>query len=178
MAEKSTIARPYAQAVFELAAAHKQLGAWSDRLQLLTAVVGDGRVQRLIGNPRVARAELAQLITGICGERLDGHGKALVGVLVGNRRLDLLPEITALFAQYRAEAERVVQAEVVSAFPLSKEQEADIAAALKRRLGREVSLTSTTDATLVGGAVIRAGDMVIDGTVTGHLDRLANALSH
>ena len=87
-------------------------------------------------------------------------------------------EITVLFAEYRAEAEKVVQAEVVSAFPLSQEQQAGIVAALKKRLGREVSLKSSTDETMVGGAVIRAGDLVIDGSVTGHLDRLASALSH
>lgn len=178
MAEKSTIARPYAQAVFETAAAQKQFGPWSDRLQLLTAVAADARMQRLIGHPSIARTRLAGLLIDICGDRLDGHAKALVKLLVENRRLDLLPEISALFAQYRAEAEKVVQAEVVSAFPLSREQEAGIAASLKKRLGREVSLKCSTDETLVGGAVIRAGDMVIDGSVTGHLDRLANALSH
>ena len=178
MAEKSTIARPYAQAVFDLAAAQRQLGPWSERLQLLAAVAADARVQRLIGNPRVTREQLAALLIDICGSGLDEQGKSLVRLLVENRRLDLLAEIAALFAQYRAEAERVVQAEVVSAFPLSKEQEAGIAAALKKRLGREVSLTSSTDDTLIGGAVIRAGDLVIDGSVTGHLDRLGNALSH
>jgi F-type H+-transporting ATPase subunit delta len=178
MAEKNTIARPYAQAAFDLASAQKQLGPWSERLQLLTAVVADDRIQRLIGHPRVARSRLAALLIDICGDRLDARAKALVGVLVENRRLDLLPEISALFAHYRAEAEKFVQAEVVSAFPLSKEQEAGIAAALKKRLGREVSLKSTIDETMVGGAVIRAGDLVIDGSVTGHLDRLANALSH
>lgn len=178
MAEKSTVARPYAQAVFELASAQRQFGPWSERLQLLTAITADARLQQLIGNPRVARPQLAALLIDIGGDRLDGHARSLVKLLVENRRLDLLPEITALFTQYRAEAEKVVQAEVVSAFPLSKEQEAGIAAALKKRLGREVSLKSSTDETMVGGAVIRAGDLVIDGSITGHLDRLANALSH
>ncbi|MBK9131933.1 MAG: F0F1 ATP synthase subunit delta [Gammaproteobacteria bacterium] len=178
MAEKSTIARPYAQAVFDLASAQRQLGPWSERLQLMTAVVADPRLQRLIGNPRITRAQLAGLIVDICGDRLDAQARSLVGVLAENRRLDLLPEIGALFAQYRAEAEKTVQAEVVSAFPLSAEQQAGIVAALKRRLGREISLKNTTDGTLVGGAVIRAGDLVIDGSVTGHLDRLASALSH
>jgi F-type H+-transporting ATPase subunit delta len=178
MAEKSTIARPYAQAVFELASAQRQLGPWSERLQLLTAVTTDPRMQRLIGDPRIARERLAALLIDIGGDRLDQQGKSLVRLLVENRRLDLLPEIAALFEQYRAEAEKVVQAEVVSAFPLSQEQQAGIVAALKKRLGREVSLKSSTDETMVGGAVIRAGDLVIDGSVTGHLDRLASALSH
>lgn len=178
MAEKSTIARPYAQAVFELASAQRQLGPWSERLQLLTAVTADARMQRLIGDPRVSRTQLAALLIDVCGDRLDGQARSLVKLLVENRRLDLLPEITALFAEYRAEAEKVVQAEVVSAFPLSQEQQAGIVAALKKRLGREVSLKSSTDETMVGGAVIRAGDLVIDGSITGHLDRLANALSH
>lgn len=178
MAEKSTIARPYAQAVFDLASAQRQLGPWSEQLQLMTAVVADPRLQRLIGNPRITRTQLAGLIVDICGDRLDAQARSLVGVLAENRRLDLLPEIGALFAQYRAEAEKTVQAEVVSAFPLSAEQQAGIVAALKRRLGREISLKNSTDETLVGGAVIRAGDLVIDGSVTGHLDRLASALSH
>ncbi|MCC6209080.1 MAG: F0F1 ATP synthase subunit delta [Gammaproteobacteria bacterium] len=178
MAEKRTIARPYAQAVFDLASAQRQFGPWSERLQLLTAVAADPRMQRLIGNPRITRAQLAGLIVEICGDRLEDQGRSLVGVLVENRRLDMLPEIGALFAEYRAEAERTVQAEVVSAFPLSPEQEAGISVALKKRLGREISLKSSTDETLIGGAVIRAGDLVIDGSVTGHLDRLASALSH
>ncbi len=178
MAEKSTIARPYAQAVFDLASAQKQLGPWSDRLQLLTAVTTDPRMRRMIGHPRMPRDQLAGLLFDICGDRLDGRARALVALLVENRRLDLLPEITAQFEQYRAEAEKVVQADVVSAFPLSGDQEASIAAALKRRLGREVSIKSSTDETMIGGVVIRAGDMVIDGSVTGHLDRLASALSH
>lgn len=177
MAETTTIARPYAQAVFDIAADAKALGHWSDTLRLLALIVADPAMDALIRNPRVPREQLSGIITDVCGDALDERGAALVGVLAANQRLPLLPEIAALYEAYRADAEKIVQAEVVSAFPLSAEQQAAIAASLKRRLGREVTLESRIDQSLIGGAVIRAGDLVIDGSVTGQMDRLANALS-
>lgn len=178
MAERTTIARPYAQAVFELAAREQRLAQWSEMLALLTAVASEPRMRLLIGNPRITQDQLTGLFLDICGDALSRPAQALVGLLVENRRLDLLPEISTLYETYRAEAEKIVRAEVTSAFPLSETQQADIAAALKRRLGREVHLSCATDDALIGGAVIRAGDLVIDGSVRGHLARLAGALAH
>jgi F-type H+-transporting ATPase subunit delta len=177
MAESSTIARPYAQAVFDIATAAKAYGKWSDALNLLTLVVTDPAMTALVRNRRVPRDQLSSLIRDICGDALDEHAASFVSVLADNNRLELLPEISVLFELHRAEAEKIVQAEVISAFPLSDPQRKELTASLKRRLGREVTLSSTTDASLVGGAIIRAGDLVIDGSVTGHMDRLASALS-
>ncbi len=177
MAESSTVARPYAQAVFDIATAAQAYGKWSDALNLLAVVVGDAAMTALVRNPRVPRDQLSSLIQDICGDALDEHARSFVSVLAESNRLELLPEISALFELYRAEAEKTVQAEVTSAFPLSDAQQNELIASLKRRLGREVTLNCTTDATLVGGAIIRAGDLVIDGSVTGHMDRLASALS-
>jgi F-type H+-transporting ATPase subunit delta len=98
--------------------------------------------------------------------------------MADNRRLDLLPEVREHYEQFRAEAEKVVEAEVVSAFPLTGQQQAQIKAALRHRLGREVNLICRTDASLVGGAVIRAGDLVIDGSVVEYIERLSSALAH
>lgn len=178
MAENSTVARPYAQAVFQLAKEQSLLAQWSDMLQLAAMVVADRKVRSLIGNPRVDKTQLMELIVGVCGERLDGNARNFLGLLIENGRLALLPNIAELYEAYRAEEEKVVQAEIISAFPVSTEQRQKIAAALKVRLGREVSLNCKTDQSMIGGAVIRAGDMVIDGSVTGHLYRFANVLSH
>lgn len=177
MAETITIARPYAQAVFDIAADAKAFGRWSDALQLLTLVVSDPAMNALIRNPRVPREQHSEIVIDVCGDALDEGARNLVRVLADNQRLALLPEIAALYEEYRAEAEKVVQADVASAFPLSPEQQEAIAASLKKRLGRDVTLECRIDESLIGGAVIRAGDLVIDGSVTGQMDRLASALS-
>jgi F-type H+-transporting ATPase subunit delta len=177
MAEKITIARPYAQAVFDIARDKGALVEWSRTLELLSLIVSDSRMAQLLGNPHVSSDQLVQLISDVGGDALDKTAGSLLRVLAENRRLGLLPELSMLYEALRADAEKTVQAEVVSAFPLGDEQKAAIAASLKRRLGREVQLTCTTDESLIGGAVIRAGDLVIDGSVTAHVDRLAGALS-
>lgn len=180
MAEKITIARPYAQAVFDIARDQGQLADWSQALALLTVIVSDPRMEQLLGNPHVSAEQLVTLISDVGGDALGKAGspvRSLVRVLAENRRLGLVPELRAHYEALRAEAERTVQAEVTSAFPLTEEQRAAIAASLRRRLGREVQLTCTTDESLIGGAVIRAGDLVIDGSVTAHVNRLAAALS-
>ena len=176
MAERSTVARPYAQAVFELAQEQGALAAWGDMLAA-TAVVSDApEMQELLGSPGITRRALADLFGEVCGDALDAQGRSFVGVLADNRRLELLPEISRQFAELRAEAERTVEAVVESAFELSEAQQAKLAAALTRHLGREVRLTCKVDKTLLGGAVIHAGDMVIDGSALGRLGRLAGQL--
>ncbi len=177
MAEKSTIARPYALAIFKLAEEHKQLPQWSDTLVLMAAIVEDPAMGALIGNPRVTHGQLRDLFIDVGGECFDDKARSLINILIENDRIALLPEIAALYERYRAEAEHVVQAEVISAYEVSAEQEKAIATALKARLGKEVTISSRVDESLIGGAVIRAGDMVIDGSVTGHLGRLGTALS-
>jgi len=177
MAEKSTIARPYAQAIFSLASDQKRLSEWSDQLALAATVVSDAGMESLIGNPRVAKDKIVALVVDVCGKKLDKAGQDMIRVLVDNDRLELLPEIFRQYEAYRAEAEKVVKAHVTSAFLVSSKQKSDIISALKKRLGREVTLECQVDKSLLGGAIIRAGDMVIDGSITGHLDRLTHALS-
>jgi len=177
MAEKSTIARPYAQAIFELANANRQLPRWSEMLRLAAAVAADARVNGLIGNPRVNKEELTDLFLAICGDKLSAEAQNLIRLLFENGRMDVLTEIAGLYEVYRAEAERTVEARVVSAFPVDEAQKQQIAAMLKKRLGREVSLSCVTDKNLLGGAIIRAGDLVIDGSVTGQLAKLKVALA-
>jgi len=177
MADKSTIARPYAKAAFEEARERRRLGPWSQALRTAAAVVSDSRVEELVGNPRVTPAELAALVSDTAGPQLDEEGRNFVRALADNRRLSLLPEISTLFDELKGEAEGVVDVTVTSAAPLDDSQRGKLAAALERRLGRSVRLQCATDPALIGGAVLRAGDMVIDGSLRGKLERIAYALA-
>ncbi len=178
MAEKSTIARPYAQAAFSMAESQGDLKKWSEMLQLIAAVASDETMQLLIGNPSITSDMLVDTFIGICGNGLDQYGQNFVRILAENERLDVISEIADLYEAKRAEAERTVEAEVTSAFPLSEAQQAQLVAALKKRLGRDVELVTKTDENIVGGAIVRAGDLVIDASVTGQLEQLANTLMH
>lgn len=178
MAEKTTIARPYAQAVFAIAREQGDLAGWSDMLGLAAAVASDPDMAAMIDSPRLPREQVVDIILDICGDKLNDTGRNMIRVLAENGRLTLLPEIAALYEIDRARAEGTLEAEVVSASELTGEQKAVIAEALKRRLGREVTLNCSVDASLLGGAVIRAGDLVIDGSAVSKLNRLASALLH
>ena len=177
MAEKTTIARPYAQAVFELARSQGKLKAWSELLALAAANAADPQMQNLLSDPRWGKDQLAKLCLELLGASLDATGRNFLHVLIANRRLGLLPEIATLFEAERAIAEGTLEAEVISAYPLSEPQQAKIAATLQARYGRSVSITARVDNPLLGGVLIRAGDSVIDGTVRGQLAKLANALA-
>lgn len=180
MAEKTTIARPYAQAIYELAKDDGELKAWSEMLLLGAAVVSDDAMAAIINDPNLESARLADLIIEILGDKvkMSDKGKNMIRVLVENDRLGLLPEITELFEVERAAAEGTVVAEVSSAVKLTSAQQASIAKALTARLGREVSLECSIDETILGGAIIRAGDVVIDGSVAGKLNKLGHELLH
>lgn len=178
MAEKNTLARPYAEAVFALARETKTLDKWSQTLQLTVAVAMDKRMAALIDNPRIPRERLTDLFLDVLGQNLNKDGANLIRLLIANRRLVLLPEIAQLFEQLKAEAEKVIEAEIISAHPLSPEQMKKIGAALKKKLGRAVHAVPKIDPAIIGGMVIRAGDLVIDGSVIGRLRALSSYLNH
>jgi len=177
MAELNTIARPYAQAIFSLADGKKELAKWSDVLAVLTVVASDDGIKALAADPGVDKAKFEDLISDLCGDLADGDVKSLIGLLIENRRVSVLPEIAQLYETYRAESEKTIQVDVVSAYALNAKQKEGIVAAMKKRLGREVKLVASTDKTLVGGAIIRAGDLVIDGSVVKQMQRLGSTLS-
>lgn len=175
--ERSTLARPYAEAVFRLARERKALAAWSDMLGLAAAVARDPQMNRLVDNPRVPRERFVAFFLDVCGKKIDKDGANFVRLLAENRRIQLLPEIAALYEELRASAESRIEAEVVSAVAVGADQLETIAAALKKRLGRDVNLATRIDPSLIGGVVIRAGDLVIDGSVRGKLKLLATHLT-
>ncbi|MDE2218985.1 MAG: F0F1 ATP synthase subunit delta [Gammaproteobacteria bacterium] len=175
MAERLTIARPYAKAVFALALAAQRLPQWSEALRVAAAVVADARVAQLLANPAVSAGQLVDLITGVGGAAFDERAKNFIRTLAANRRLAFLPEIAARYERLRAEAERTIDVTVTSAVELSAAQRQQYARAMQQRLGREVRLHCELDPALLGGAVVRADDLVIDGSVRAGLAQLAAA---
>ena len=177
MADKITIARPYARAAFEEARAGNHLEDWSQSLKAGAAVVQDARVAALLGNPHVTPAQLAQLVSDISGAKVGEHGANFVRTLAGNGRLAYLPEIATLFDTFKDEAQGVADVAVTSATSLDEAQRGMLAAALERRLKRKVRLHCATDPALIGGAVLKAGDLVIDGSLSSRLARIAYDLT-
>lgn len=177
MAEISTIARPYAEAIFELAQEQSKLQVWSEMLQTAALVAGDENMQALIGNTSVTKEQLVELFLSICGKTLTEQGENLIKLLIENRRLVVLPEIAQQFETLKAEAEKTLEAEVVAAFEVTAEQQQLLQEQLKKRLGCEVSLTCSVDESLLGGAVIKAGDTVIDASTLGQLRKLSTNLA-
>lgn len=176
MAEIATLARPYANAVFALAKSRDRLDKWSRMLGLLAAAAATDEVRALVGAATTSKPVKARMLIDVVGDELDDRGQRFVQVLADNGRLDLLVEIARQYEVRKADAERVLEVEIAAAVELTDEQKQGFAAALRERLNQAVEVTTAVDANLVGGAVIRAGDTVIDGSVRGRLTRLAGAL--
>jgi F-type H+-transporting ATPase subunit delta len=177
VADDATIGRPYARAAFEHAHAAGQLAAWGEMLDRASLVLADERVQPLIDNPHVKRAELVAFVIDIAGAAGDEKAGNFLRLLADNGRLGLLPQIVAQYAALRAEVENTVDVTVTSAMPLTAEQSEKLSQALTRRLRRTVRLTAAVDPSLIGGAIVRAGDFVVDGSLRGRVERLGNIMS-
>jgi len=172
----TTIARPYAEAAFARAQESNQVDAWSGVLVTLSAVATDPRMAEQIGNPNLPRERLRDAILEIAGDGIPSEVGNLVSLLAANNRLSALPEIARLFEALRIQHQGVRRVQVSSAFELGEDAQRDLAAALKKRLGAAVEMTVATDPSLLGGIQIRAGDLVIDGSVRGKLHKLATEL--
>ena len=174
MSQALTLARPYARAAFSLARDDNSLAAWSQALDFASRIAGDAQVASLLGNPRLTEADAVALLSPDDASEYFGRFLAL---LADNGRLAMLPEIATLYEELRAEADHLVKATVTSATELPASELATIKAALKKRFGRDVEVETAVDASLIGGAVISAGDVVIDGSLKGKLERLQTALA-
>jgi F-type H+-transporting ATPase subunit delta len=176
MAEPSTIARPYAEAVFRLADGAGKLAEWSAMLQGLAQVSEDAAVRAAIANPGISAAKVAGLFISVLATQLSGDAENFVRVLADNRRLELLPEIRTQYERLRDERESILQAEISSAFPLEGAQLADIVAALEKKTGRKVKTSVSVDKELIGGVKVTIGDKVFDASAKAQLNALASAL--
>ncbi|NMH66811.1 F0F1 ATP synthase subunit delta [Shewanella salipaludis] len=175
MAELTTIARPYAKAAFDFAIEQNAVDSWAEMLNFAALVTENDTMQPLLSGA-LASNKLATLFINVCGEQINEQGQNLIKVMAENGRLKVLPAVSQLFAEYRKEWAKEVEAEVVSASELSSEQQQQISVSLEKRLARKVKLNCSTDAALIAGVIITAGDLVIDGSVSGKLSRLSDKL--
>jgi len=176
MAEPSTIARPYAEAVFRLADGSGKLAEWLAMLAALAQVAGNERVRAEIHDPNIGAAKVAGLFISILAGKLSGEAENLVRVLADNQRLVLLPEIRAQFEVLKNEREGVVEAQIFSAFELEPAQLAELTGLLEKHTGRKVRSSVTLDGELIGGVRIVIGDKVIDASARAQLAALESAL--
>ncbi len=173
----STLARPYARAAFEYADAKGELQGWSETLALLAAVAQQDAVVRLLASPSYTAKQQAEKLISVCGDDLNTQVQNYIGVLAENRRLLLLPEIQQQFEVLKANREKSIDVSVESAIELTGEEQEKLTKALSARLAREVNMQVSVNKSLLGGAVVRAGDTVIDGSIRGRLAKLAEALN-
>lgn len=177
MADFTTAARPYAKAVFELARDSGKFDEWSNRLSVLGALIGHPDMQERLDSPNLTHTDAARLVETVASDVVnDDDSRNFINLLAENNRMKLMGDIGGLFEELRAESEGEIEASVTSAFELTDDQRERMTAALSKRLDRKVRIVSTVDTDLIGGAIIRAGDLVIDGSVKGRIEKMTHTL--
>ncbi|HFH1361624.1 TPA: F0F1 ATP synthase subunit delta [Shigella flexneri] len=175
MSEFITVARPYAKAAFDFAVEHQSVERWQDMLTFAAEVTKNEQMAELLSGA-LAPETLAESFIAVCGEQLDENGQNLIRVMAENGRLNALPDVLEQFIHLRAVSEATAEVDVISAAALSEQQLAKISAAMEKRLSRKVKLNCKIDKSVMAGVIIRSGDMVIDGSVRGRLELLADVL--
>lgn len=175
--EQTTVARPYAVAVFQRAKDSESLDQWSETLGFMAAVAQDEDMSRMIANPALTAEQLSETMIDIAGDNLNDEGKNLVRMLVANGRANVLPEIARQYEVLKANSQGSIEVEVTSAYAVTQAQKTKLEKALAEHLGKEVKVSTHKDADLIGGVIIRAGDYVIDGSVRGRLQKMAATLN-
>ena len=178
MSELVTIARPYARSAFEIAQAKHSVEQWAEFLQVLAEVSAQPEVQQAVLDPRVSRLQFAQALVEVFGESLESDHANFIRLLVQARRLSLTRAIFSLFQDYQAQAQNMISVEVASAYPLDDEQQSRIRQALERKTNKTIKIESRVDESLLGGAIVRFGDQVIDGSIQSKLEKLSAELMH
>ncbi|WP_162045249.1 F0F1 ATP synthase subunit delta [Vibrio taketomensis] len=175
MSDLTTIARPYAKAAFDFAVEKDQLDQWGQMLSFAAEVAQNAQVKELLASSMSAD-KLAEIFVAVCGEQVDAHGQNLLKVMAENGRLKAIPDVCQQFFALKKEHEKEIDVEITSATELSDEQLANIGSKLEQRLARKVKLNCSVDEALLGGVIIRAGDLIIDNSARGRLNRLSDAL--
>lgn len=175
MSEFITVARPYAKAAFDFAVEHNSIEHWQNMLTFCAEVTRNERVADLLSGD-LAPKKLANIFTKLCGGELDQSGQNFIRVMAENRRLQALPDVLQQFVALRDAHDEIADVEVISASELSEVQLSKISAAMEKRLSRKVKLNCEIDKSVMAGVIIRSGDMVIDGSVRGRLERLTDIL--
>jgi F-type H+-transporting ATPase subunit delta len=176
MSDQTTIARPYARAIFEQARIDNTLNSWSEMLTLVADIVKDSMMSSMLNNPLISRDRIVEMLLGIAEDRFSEEGRNLIRTLAMYDRLAALPEIARLFEECKAGSENLLEAKVISAYPVDAAQEQLLSQALERRFGHAINMTVRVDRTLIGGAIIHVGDIVIDGSLRAGLTQMADEL--
>ena len=177
MAETTTLARPYARAAFEVALQDKDLETWSRTLALAGAITSQPTVNAVLRDPSLSSAQIADSFIGVCEDEVKGKGQNFIRLLAENKRLLLLSDIAEIYEGLKADQQRSVDVELTTAFEISPEAAEELGAALRARLERDLNLATKVDRALIGGAIIRTGDMVIDSSVRGKLTKLVESIN-
>lgn len=177
MAELTTLARPYAKAAFEVARGAKDLDGWSSALALAAVVSQQSSVAKLLESPTLTAEQKAAVLTDLCGDEINAKANLFISVLAENKRLGLLQSIQELFESLKAQQEKFSDVKVISAFELDDKVERALAEKLKVVLEGDITLNTEIDSSLLGGVIVRAGDTVIDGSVKGRLNKLAESFA-
>ncbi len=176
MAEAITVARPYAEAVFKLAIAEKSLTQWSKILKLAAEISENERIKLLIGNPLVSVRQLSDLILEIGGRKFTQEARNLITLMIENKRVLVLPQVSQLFEQLKAQHEGALEAQVTSAFELESDQLSKLISELEQKFKRKIDAKVTVNSDLIGGIKVEIGDEVLDASVRGKLEAMAIAL--
>jgi len=176
MAEVAALARPYAEAVYILADEKGQVDKWSQALGFLKQVTSDKLFKQLTDNPKISKVMLEEAMVDICKGQLDDESLNFIKLLIKNNRLQLVEEIAEQFEAKKAEESGLLDVTVTSAFPMSDNDVKKLTVSLSGSFGKEVKISVKEDSTLIGGMIIRVGDKVIDGSLSGQIQQLANKL--
>ncbi len=176
MSDFTTAARPYANAVYDIAFETSSLESWGDALANLATVIADAQMNELLDSPELGKNQKGELVIQVLGDKLTEKQQNLVKLMAENGRLKLMADVLEQFEVARAKAENKIEAEVISAFELSEQQTNELVNTLKNKLGKDITLTVTIDESLIGGVIIKAGDTIIDASMKSQLDSLALSL--
>jgi F-type H+-transporting ATPase subunit delta len=176
MSELATLARPYAVAVFKRAKETDSAETWSKNLAFLAAVLSDKSISGVIDDPKIGKSALSTLLLDICEGQLDQEGSNFLKLLIENNRLSLIAAIAEIFETYKAEDEGSIDVDVTTAFAFTKESKQSFNTTLEKAFGKKINMKIAVDSSLIGGVLVRAGDQVIDGSVRGQLQQLAQRL--
>ena len=172
MASHLVIARPYARAAFEVAYENEAISTWAQFLEAGCLITEDEKIGLLLRDPKVSSEMLFDIYQSIAKRYIKEPQERFLKALVENKRLNLFPEIALLFHEFRAESEKTVVAQIISYHELSEQHQQAMKQSLKKRLKREIRLQCQLDQSILGGAIIRAGDIVIDGSVRRRVEQL------
>ncbi len=176
MSELATLARPYAVAVFKRAKETDSTKNWSKNLAFLAAVLSDEAISGVVDDPKIGKSKLSTLLLDICQDQIDKEGGNFLKLLIENNRLSLIAAIAEIFETYKAEDEGSIDIDVTTAFAFTKESKQNFNVTLEKAFGKKINMKIAVDSSLIGGVLVRAGDQVIDGSVRGQLQQLAQRL--